>query len=83
MVFRREQSHLKHFNFLKILLLPFVNGVWVVCNHLLSLDDGVQSLSAAVRAAQWLSAKCLKQGMGQHHNNYSSVCSSRRVIPQF
>ncbi len=61
-VFHQQLSHSGQLNFLRGLLLPFASGVWVVCNHLLSLDGGVQSLTAAVKAAQWLSAKCLKQG---------------------
>lgn len=62
-VFCLQQADSDYLSFLRDLLLPFVSGVWVVCNHLLSLEDGVESLSAAVKAAQWLSAKCLKQGI--------------------
>lgn len=58
-----QTSHYRHMSFLRGLLLPFVGGVWVVCHHLLSLDGGVQSLSATVKAAQQLAAKCVKHGM--------------------
>ena len=44
------------------LLLPFVVGNWVVCEHLLSLSGGVQSLSGTVSGAQQLAAKCLLAG---------------------
>lgn len=57
-----KTAHYRHMRFLRGLLLPFVAGVWVVCHHLLSLNGGVQSLSATVKAAQQLSAKCLKHG---------------------
>ena len=56
------KSSYKYLDFLRSLLLPFVCVVWVVCHHLLSLDGGVQSLSATVRGAQLLAAKCLKHG---------------------
>lgn len=58
-----QSSQYKHLNFLQRLVLPFVCVVWVVSHHLLSLGAGVQSLTATVKAAQFLSAKCLKQGI--------------------
>lgn len=64
-----KAAHYRHMKFLRGLMLPFVAGVWVVCHHLLSLDGGVQSLSATVKAAQQLSAKCLRHGMFPASNN--------------
>ena len=58
-LFRVQWTHCKYIRFLQDLLFPFVGGVWVVCHYLLSLDGGVQSLTATIRGAQLLAAKCL------------------------
>jgi hypothetical protein len=50
------------FHFLQSLLQPFVEGVWVVCQHLLSFNGGVQSLSTTIRNAQRLGIKCITSG---------------------
>ncbi len=57
-----QAAHKSQFNFLQNLLRPFVSCVWVVCRHLLSLGDGVQTLAVAIKGAQTLAAKCLKSG---------------------
>ena len=61
-LFRVQWTHCKYIRFLQDLLFPFVGGVWVVCHYLLSLDGGVQSLTATIRGAQLLAAKCLNHG---------------------
>ena len=63
-----QTSHFGHMAFLRGLLLPFIGCVWVVCQHLVSLDGGVQSLGATVKAAQKLSAKSLRHGKTKFHD---------------
>lgn len=69
-----ESSQHRLISFLRGLLSPFIGGVWVVCHHLLSLDGGVQSLSATIKAAQQLSAKCLKHGNAHTHIYQQPPC---------
>lgn len=51
------------FSFLHGLLLPFIAGVWVTCQHLLSFAGGVQSLNTTIRGAQQLAAKLIHTGV--------------------
>ncbi len=44
------------------MILPFVVGNWVVCEHLLSIGDGVETISGTIKGAQQLAAKCLHTG---------------------
>ncbi len=43
-------------------ILPFVIGNWVVCEHLLSVGEGVETLTGTIQGAQQLAAKCLHTG---------------------
>ncbi len=50
-------------------ILPFVIGNWVVCEHLLSIGEGVETLTGTIKGAQQLAAKCLHTG-----TTYRCVC---------
>jgi glycerone phosphate O-acyltransferase len=51
------------FEFLKCLIQPFVEGVWVVCHHLVMFCGGVQSLTTTIKGAQHLAIKCVLTGV--------------------
>ncbi len=45
------------------MILPFVVGNWVVCQHLLSIGNGVENIPGTIRGAQQFAAKCLFTGL--------------------
>ncbi len=49
-------------NFLRSLVLPFAQCMYIVCHQLLSLKGGVQSLSGTVKHVQMLAATSVQYG---------------------
>ena len=67
-------------NFLRGLLLPFVQCMYVVCHQLLFLKGGVQSLIAMVKHVQLLGASAVQYGKQGAALTTSSLSSTLTVM---